>query len=282
VNNERVILINHTSSDMISSMKKLAIAGQRDPFILLISDKVQSIQDPREQDRFVHKSIYDMALFEASPKDRQRLCEIPNMVRNRRANCVGYSTMISSVFLNLKRPHDFDLVNTKNEGFNHVYVTTPYSVIDCCLGQKQDGSDTFFNRLPNGMFDEEVEYYYKQKFPMLTIVDGGSRTKLRRRNRNSSGNTNGWFDAILTPILGDQCKLGCNVKHASDETGRLKCKTACDMGLTEYQYDQWLASGGTVIPTPAGITPRLVSTSNNTMLYVGAGLVGLYLFTRKK
>ena len=108
----------------------------------------------------------------------------------------------------------------------------------------------------------------------MTTLQG---SRLGKRSKNVRG--------ILDTFLGDDCHLSCNLKHLSDEPARQACKLACDMGMTQQQYDQWLASGGTGIAIPRVISPYGADPygpKDNTLLYVaGAGLI-VYLITRKK
>jgi hypothetical protein len=176
----------------------------------------------------------------------------------------------------------FRLVDTKKQGYDHVYVKSNGVTLDCVLGQSQNNQDSFFNREINGMFDQEVEYWYKKDYsPMLTVVNG--------RVRSTRYKVNGFFDSVAD-LLGSECKRSCDIRFLNDTVARQACKDECDKTAGSY--------GGINVSCPDRCTAMYPNDLNarqecirdcygtpkdNTMLYVGAAaLVGLYFLSRKK
>lgn len=269
---------NHTYNDVITEIKKLIHLGNDNPTIKQIALEASNINDAYNQEKFVFDSVYNLAVFRASPMDRQQLRTVENIIRTKEANCTGYTTLIGSIFENLKIPYKLRLVDTDGTGFAHIYIVTKNNVLDCILSQKQDDTQTFENRL-DGLFNFETEFKRKKDFPMITTINGRIRRK-KLINRN----VNGFWDTILTPLLGDECNLQCNVAYASDEATRQECKLACANGMTLQQFRQWKESGGTNLPLPNVLSPygSQMSSDTKTMLYIGGAIVVTYLLLRKK
>lgn len=269
---------NHTYNDVINIIKKHIRSGASNLTVQKIALQASKINNVFEQEKFVFDSVYDLAVFRASPMNRQQLRTVENIIRTQEANCTGYTTLIGSIFENLKIPYKLRLVDTDGSGFAHIYIVTNNNVLDCILSQKQDDTETFKNRI-DGLFNFETEFKRKKDFTMITTINGRIRQK-KVINRN----VNGFWDTILTPILGDECLLQCNVAYASDETTRQECKLACDNGMTLRQFRQWKEAGGTNLPLPNVISPygSGMSSDTKTMLYVGGGILVTYLLLRKK
>lgn len=278
-----IILIagDHSKEDLIKAVKELSEKGRNNDFVKKTSKAALRYLDPKQQDNYIYRQVYKLALYEASPLDRQKLQTVNQIQRTKKTNCVGYSIIISSILQNLNRSHVLRLVDVSGKGFDHIYIKTPYSTLDCVLGQNQDGTDTWQNRKPNGKFDNETSYQQKIDYPMLTLVNGTSRIKSSRlRTIPERFKVNGLFDDILKPLLGDECNFQCNIKHASDEPARLECKEACALGMTPTQYQMWKEGGGTTIGLPSFSVPQ--QQRDNTLLYVGIGVAAVYFLTKGK
>lgn len=267
---------NHSYNDVIKEIKNQIYLGVENPKVLKIVNQANQIENQNEKEKFIFDSVYDLAVFRTTPSDRQQLRSAANIIRNKKANCTGYTTLIGSILENLKIPYTLRLVDTDGRGFNHIYVKTNNNVLDCIISQKQDDTEVFGNRI-EGLFNYEVNYLTKKDFPMVTVINGRIS-----RNRINNRNLNGIYDSIFGLLLGDECNLTCNMKYASDEVMRKKCKEACAMNMTMSQYDNWLAGGGSVTSVPYVSNPNQMSDTTKMMIYGGIGLGALYLFTRKK
>lgn len=265
---------NHSINDVVKEIKLLIEKGKENETVKKIALSSQAIENPLEQQKFIFDLVYNIAVFKPSPQDRQQLRTVENILRTQTANCTGYTTFIASILENLKIPYKLRLVDTDGNGFSHIYIVTNNSVMDCILGQKQDGTQTFENR-PNGMFNFESDYKKKKDYTMITTLNG---TKGRIRNKN----LNGIYDSIFGLILGDECELECNMKYAGDEVMRKKCKEACAMNMTMSQYEVWLAGGGITGSVPYIANPNQMSETTKYMIFGVIGLGAVYLFTRKK
>jgi len=137
---------------------EMAKQSAADPMIQAIAAKLAAQPDPV-------KAIFDFAYNNAAYKkdlpDIQGLRYARNSVKNQKANCTGYSILISSLLQNLKVPHRFKVV-AYNRGSQkeHIYVVTDSGVIlDPVIGQRQDDTDNLTNR-PPGSFNKEVPYLW--------------------------------------------------------------------------------------------------------------------------
>jgi len=272
-----IVKYNHTPKQVVTQIKKLIYEGVNNPTIKEISFEASKIQNTLTQDKYIFDKVYNLAVFKPSPNDRQQLRTVENIIRTKYANCTGYATLLGSIFENLKKPYTLRLVDMDNTGFSHIYIKTKNAVLDCILNQKQDGTQTFQGR-KEGLFNYEVNYKNKNDYPMITTINGRISTN-RLRNKTQ---INGFWDTLLTPLLGDECNLECNMKYASDEEMRKLCKEACAMNMTISQYNAWLSGGGTVASLPYVSNPNEMSKDTKTMLYVGAGALAVYLLTKKK
>ncbi len=162
INEEVIERVYHKNRHMIGDMRMKAIEGTKNPEIVEIASEASKIKSPYQRQQFVYRKIYNLAHFLASPEDRQQMRSVTNMVREGKANCTGYSILISSVLLLLGDIHNFRLVDSKGDGYDHIYVITPYSTLDAVLGQPQDGTDSFMNRNSNGSFDTEPMFLKKK------------------------------------------------------------------------------------------------------------------------
>ena len=258
--NETILLKNHTNKDLINAMFELAKKGQNNKEVKEISAIAETIPNKEQRNKFIYESVYDLAVFRASPENRQQLRTVDNITRTKTANCTGYTTILASIFNNLGEPYKMRLVDTRGAGFDHIYLLNNGFVLDCVLGQAQNNKDTFTNRIKNGLFNNEVSYLRKKDFNnMLTVVNG--------RVRSNRVKINGFFDTFAD-LLGDECKRECDIKHLSDSDSRQACKEECEANV--YTLPDIRTA------------PSNTQSQTNTILIAGAVGLGVYLLTRKK
>ena len=272
---ELVNKYNHTYKDVINEIKNLISKARLNPVIIEISKKAKSIENENEKELFIFDSIYNLAVFRASPENRQQLRTAENIIRTKQANCTGYTTLIGAVLENCNIPYKLRLVDVNGNGYSHIYIKTNNNVLDCILSQKQDNTESFENR-QKGYFNYEISYLHKIDFPMITTINGMKQGRIRNKN------INGFWDILLTPLLGDECNLQCNMKYASDVETRQLCKEACANGMTMTQFKQWRDAGGVVLPIPKVSNPNPMSDELKYGLIGGAGLLAIYFMTKKK
>jgi hypothetical protein len=258
--NETILLKNHTNKDLINSMFELAKQGQTNKEVLRISEVARTIPNIEKRNKFIYESVYNLAVYRSSPENRQQLKTVDNITRTKKANCTGYTTVLASIFNNLKEPYKMRLVDTKGNGFDHIYLINNNIVLDCVLGQNQNEKDNFYNRIKNGLYNNEVSFLRKKDFNnMLTVVNG--------RVRSNRIKINGLFDTFAD-LLGDECKRECDIKHLSDADSRRACKEECESNVYTIP-DVRTATGNT-------------QSQTNTILIAGAVGLGVYLLTKKK
>lgn len=268
MNIEKTILTNHKPIDVLLQMKKIAEEGTENEDIKKIAQDASRITNKVEQQKYIFDKVHDLAVFRASPNDRQQLRTTENIIREQKANCTGYTTLLSSSLLLLNIPHTLRLVNTEKgqAGFNHVYLMTDEAVMDLVLNQKQDGTDEFYNR-SEPFFNDEVVFYNKIDLPMLTTVNG--RVSSSRKIREKIRVYDGWFDTVAD-LMGDECKRECDVKHIQDPELRQACKAKCP---SEQYY--------TVPDVRYQAGQQSLFSGQNLLIIGGVGAL-IYLITRKK
>lgn len=258
---------NHTYRDVLNVIISEIHNAKNNPILQEIARRASKISDDTKQDEYILHAVYSLAYFMPSPTNRQQIRTARNILREKKSNCTGYVILLGGILENLRKPYILRLVDTEGLGYDHIYIVTA-NVLDPVITQRQDGTDTLYNRQPPAL-NQEVPYKKKIDTQMITTING------TRRRRPIQG----FYDTLLTPLLGDECTLQCNVKHASDPTAREECKRACGMGMTEYEYRQWLESGGKTLSAPNLVQPK---PANNTILYIAGGALLAYLLLKKK
>jgi len=270
----------HTYQDVIHFIKQRIYEGKDNVEVLRIANEASKIQNPIQQDAYIFHQVYDLAVFRPSPEDRQQLRTVYNIVKEEEANCTGYTTIIGSILENLNKSYTLRIVDLDGTGFSHIYPKTRFSVMDEIITQKQDGTEEFHTRKAP-LFNHELEYVKKIDFPMITTLNGRISA-----NRVVNRNMNGFWDTLLTPLLGDEDKLQCNIAYANDEEARQECKLAADYGMTLLQYREWKESGGTTLSLPKALSPygspTGMSDDTKMILYVGGAVVVTYLLLNKR
>lgn len=129
----------------------------------------------------VYSTKVDYKLFcpacqSSNLKLKQQLRTIDNILRDHKGNCTHYAILIGGMLINMKIGFKDRVVGyDKPNKYDHIYVVTDSGIIlDPVQGQKQDGTDTKFNRPVKGKFNKEVKYRYKLDYPMpnLEILQG--------------------------------------------------------------------------------------------------------------
>lgn len=291
MNQEKTLLTNHSNKDLISYIKHYAKQGELNPVIKEIAEAANTIRNSTERNKFVYEQVYNLAVFELSPNDRQQLRTVHNMIREQKANCTGYTTLIASILNILKQPYTIRLVDTTGNGYDHIYIISLGNVMDCVLGQQQNNNDSFSNRKINGMFDTQVDYKRKKDSNVLTIVNGGMLRASGKRI-NSSNSVNGFFDTFAD-LLGDECKRSCDLKYLSDPYARQDCKEDCARQATTGSYDFPNLSCPdrceSMYPNDLNAKQDCIrqcygQPKDNTILYLGLGaaaIAAIYLLKKK-
>lgn len=261
--NELILIEEHNENDLLQAMANEARKGKNNSWVLEVSERAKAIQDKGEKLKFILENVYQLAIFRLTPDNRQQLRTVDNIVRNRKANCTQYSTIISSVLLNLSIPHKFRLIDQDGGGYSHVYIIVNDIVLDAVIGQAQNDSDTFGNRKNISTFDQEYNFKHKLDYTMLTLVQGNRAANIRQKNNINAVNsvstcidtciqqggtyekcssycndpveqqtTGGGFNWTqymqYIPYLSNHiCRRECDLQFYNDPDGRLRCKEAC-------------------------------------------------------
>ena len=262
---ETVIKQNHELIDSVQLINKLAKDGANDPAIIKAAKKCQRSSDPLQ---CAFDFAYNAATFEATPPNRQQLKTVSNILRTKRTNCTGYCTIIGALLYRMKIPFFYRCVGYSKDEIGHIYIISRGKVLDCTIGQRQDGTDTFLNRPPKGQYNKEVEFPVKLDYPpnMLTVLNSTRISRIRtgthrpyinrltqvRKQYKLDGidpmtaqavadklpqiiaagkNAINVVKDLVAQIFGDPCKRGCDLKHPwpfGSTEKRRACKAQCE------------------------------------------------------
>lgn len=132
-----------TQRDTIQVMKKVAKESAAHPYFKTLVKRYNLNNDLRGL-----KKVFDFAFyntwFKSDDDETQTIRSGLRSINDTRANCVDYCILISSFFLNMGVPHKFRMISTDPENpknLSHIYVITPFGVLDPVLGQDQSGKE---------------------------------------------------------------------------------------------------------------------------------------------
>jgi len=218
-NSEIFITENPTIRQLVNVIKEVIIASSKSREIINVSERLKASGN-------VLKTVFDFAynsiVYKPDPDNIQNIKLGPRILRNGAGNCVDYTVLISSVLLNLGISHKLRVVDF-GEGFEHIYVVVGNIVLDCVLGQPQDGTATRSNRLDGGRFGDELSYYKKRDYYMRVNVLSGA---------NYIGS------ALPVQRVVDRLKTALNVVSGSNNYGKdIYCLTCSKSAVKQFDDD---------------------------------------------
>lgn len=230
--NVKIIKENQTIPETVQEIKKLSFLGSQNPEIKRLASQFSRETDPvkavfdwsyknvlyRPDESECTKCSWKGYVTEVGPGEtcpncnspeiivKQQLRTVENILRTKRGNCTSYSILQAALLLNLKKPVCFRVVSfNKPNVYEHIYIISGTKILDPCLAQKQDGSDTWTERPIAGYYNREKRYNYKIDYCMnrLEILQGtNSRTPILGRSQ-----------AIRKNLLGCAgCGGGCDCR----------------------------------------------------------------------
>lgn len=279
-----------TLGETMHYIKTVCINGAND---LIINDLLQKIDYTKPLEKQVFDLVYNTAVYVPDANGKQNIQTVRRTIESKQANCVNYSILIGAMLIKLRIPFYFKVVSFNGSDYEHIYIQTEKGVLmDCCLSQKQDGTDTFENRPQQGSFNQQIKYKSKILYPMpqLNIINGTNvinglpkigRSKYTRTRHNDPAlnswfsDAGKWFDkTFLTPasnIASSGLNFVGNLFNAgSTVAGKAGSITDSLLGVNQQQTQQ------TYIPPVQ---------QDNTIMFVaigGIGLVGAYFLLKPK
>lgn len=178
-------------------------------------------------ERCAFEFAFNKAVFRASPFDRQQFRTVNNILRTGNANCTGYVTVIGSILRLLNIPFEFVVAGSSSESVDHIYLKSRNYILDCVIGQNEDGTESFDNRNRISSFNVEFKKNFRRVIPvnMITVLNG-NKLALKRTNLYYPNRINGIFSTAIE-LLGDPCKRDCDIKHPFNKDKRQECKSLC-------------------------------------------------------
>jgi hypothetical protein len=207
-----ILIINKDTSipETVHWITKLAIAGSNHPQVIKIANQVKESDKPLET---LFDIAYNTLVYKPDEQKKQQPKTIDRMLHDGTGNCVDYVILISSVLFRLGIPHWYVILGydkDKSNEFHHILIKVNNTLLDPVPGQKQDGTDTRFNRPVKGKFNHMTPHFYKIEYfmPQLEILQGtkpilyqGSVSRTRAKRQLNS------FGALGCSELG--CSTGC-------------------------------------------------------------------------
>ena len=281
-----------TVKDTIRWIRNISIESANDPVIQKIAE---SLRGSDFLEKAVFDFVYQSAVYFPDDTDKQNIQFAERTYRDKKANCVNYTVFISALFQNLGVEH-FARVVAYDAPYQweHIYVKTKSGyTLDCVLGQKQDGTDTFFNRSQSGFFNKELPFISKKDIPMkLQVLAGavgccgnesasvnyiGRVSRRQARSLKLSGSP-----CILFTTDRCKCRKACDDTMPSSELSE-DCKDICEItdgalpysepGFAEYMCANYFSAK---VNPDCSVKASVVEQSNNSGSYATAYNPGQY------
>lgn len=134
--------------DTIQVMKKVAHQSSKNPYFKTLVKKYNLKKDLNSLKRIFKFAFYN-TFFESDNPKTQTIRSGMRTINDKRANCVDYCILLSSFLINMKVPHSFRMISTDPNNPNnlsHIYIVTPFGVLDPVIGQNQNGKEHLKNR----------------------------------------------------------------------------------------------------------------------------------------
>lgn len=130
-----------------------------------IVELASQLEDHPEREKAIFDYLYDNIVYRADDEGFQQIRFGDRALRDGVGNCVDYTVLLSAVLRNWKVPHKLRVVSYgRPSAKEHIYVVTDKGVVmDAVIGQRQDDSDTKYNR-PPASFNEELPYTSKYDY----------------------------------------------------------------------------------------------------------------------
>lgn len=157
---------NATTSDALRIIEDVADLSARTPEIVELAGMFKNYSSTYELAEDLANFVFRSAYFEPDSTEHQRVKSSVRILRDGKTNCVGYSTLISSILNVLGLPHTLRLVDTGNGGFDHIYPMLDGIAIDVVPCQSQHG-DEHLTRSINSYPEIGKEVPHVRKFDLL-------------------------------------------------------------------------------------------------------------------
>lgn len=225
---EATIIAASTSiHNTVNWIRRLINEGAKSLKIKQIAKEIAEKPDPVKE---VFNYAYNAIVYKPNEYKKQQLRRVERAIKEGKGSCVDYSILQGALLKLLGEPFKLRVVKyiTPGEGKEkeswHIYIVTKKGVIlDPVLGHKQDGTDTYWNRPSEGVFNYELPYSEKTDYPMpsLEILQGSRSQEVRLGIAPAAA------VATAVAILGDKCKRSCDLKYLFNKKKRQSCKEEC-------------------------------------------------------
>ena len=165
MNQERLLFKNASTFDALQIIKQVAEISSKEPEIIALAQCLKNFDDQSEFVQNLSTFVLKAAYFEPDHAQHQKVKSSLRILRDGKTNCVGYTTLISSLLSALKIPHTLRIVDTGGGGFNHIYPILNDIPMDLVIQQDQSGKE-HLTRAMNTAATIGVEVPYKRKFDL--------------------------------------------------------------------------------------------------------------------
>lgn len=125
---------------------------------------IEFVKNNPMNEREIFETVFQSVLFEPDKKNKQVIKTPLATLRMGRGNCVDYSVLIATLMKLNGIKGFFRMVKFEEKGFpKHIFVVSEKGkILDCSIGQNQDGEQTLQGRKnKNGFFNKELKYLFK-------------------------------------------------------------------------------------------------------------------------
>ena len=127
--------------------------------------KLDQIQEP---ERIIFLLAFNLATFQPDEPNTQAIREPWRVAKDGVANCVDYTTFVSSFLRNprLRISHKIRMVSFDNsKNYSHIYTLTANAILDPVIAQDQNGNERIKNKFSRvGFYNIETPYQNKFDF----------------------------------------------------------------------------------------------------------------------
>lgn len=173
----RVLLKDNASiNDLIKIVNQISIESINDPLVLEFNESISKSNNiPYE----IYKKVYNNISYYPDLTNDQNIRTPNKTIRDKKANCIDYTTLISSLLFINNIQHSYKLVASAPAGeIDHIYIMVGNIPIDPVIGQPQNGTAEY-NREPAINYGKQIKNYssftFKAKEMKVYKVNGFTR-----------------------------------------------------------------------------------------------------------
>ena len=165
--------------DLLTAVRVIDALAERGRTLPEIQEKSKQCAVATDPLECVFNYAFNKAVFRATPEDRQQLRTVSNILREGKANCTGYVTLMASILKNLNIPYIYRVTGPIKDYVTHIYLIANGKDLDCTIGQVDNELER--QAAKRGYYNIEAPANYKKDFKsnMISVLNDQRRIHLR-------------------------------------------------------------------------------------------------------